>query len=184
MVKHIYKILIVIFLFNIILFIGCKTTPEMENKRILKKFEQDNKKFLEVDAKSRTLFHVLITSDKYIVSQMRYKKYIKRVEDPGGDKYMTEEVKKLDKINEARTSIITIHLFPDSGRIMKIRPQRTTYLVEVDKLINEDIQRWNFKFPKKIVQPTKFNIEYRVVLRKTQTDEQIIKNMEKNMRGN
>lgn len=150
----------------------------------LEKIARDNKKFLEQDKSATELFRVLLTSDEYAVSQMRYDDVIQRKEDKGGDKYMSEEIKKLGKIDEVREGEIAIWLFPDSGRIMKIRPQRPIYLIEVDKLLNDDIQRWDFKFPKKIVEPTKFEIKYRVVLKKTQTDDEILQEVRQKMKDN
>lgn len=141
-----------------------------------------NKKFLAPTKKTREVFRVLLTSDNYIVSQLKYKSTIKRTPDPGGDRYMCSEVKKLDKIDEVREGRLSLWLYPDSGRIMKIRTQQSTYLLEVDKLLSEDIQRWNFTFPRKIVEPTRFDIRYRVILRKTLSDAQIIKEVREKMR--
>jgi hypothetical protein len=146
------------------------------------KLAKENKKFLESDKNATELFRVLLTSEEYAVTQMRYEDIIKREDDKGGDKYMSEEIKKLGKIDEVREGEIAIWLFPDTGRIMKIRPQRPIYIIEVDKLINDDIQRWNFKFPKKIVEPTKFEIRYRVILKKTQTDDEILQEVRQKMK--
>jgi len=141
-----------------------------------------NADFLSADDNASEVFRVLISSNHYIVSQMKFGNIIARVKDTGGDEYIIDEIKRLDKINEIREGLISIWLFPDSGSIMKVRPQRPTYIVEVDKLLTDDVQRWNFNFPKKIVQPTKFDIKYRVVLRKTQSDDQIIKEVQKRLR--
>ena len=35
---------------------------------------------------------------------------------------MTQELKKLNKIDDVRESVIRIWLYPDSGSLMKIRP--------------------------------------------------------------
>jgi hypothetical protein len=58
---------------------------------------------------------------------------------------------------------------------MKVRPKKLTYLMEIDKLIVEDIQRWSFQFPAKDVYPTQFDVRYRVILRKTLSDDEIMK---------
>ncbi len=142
----------------------------------------ENQKFLKPDKKAKEVYRVLLTSNDYIVSQMKYTSTIKRTKDQGGDKYMCSELKKLDKIDEVREGLLSLWLYPDSGRIMKIRTQQSTYLLEVDKLLSEDIQRWNFSFPKKIVEPTRLDIKYRVVLRKTLSDAQIIKEVREKMR--
>ncbi len=164
-----------------LMFLSC-TTTSTKHDDVLNQFEVDNSAFLKVNKKSKEVFRVLITSDKYVVSQMKYQSRIQRVEDPGGDKYMVEELKKLDKINEARIGIITLGIAPDTGRIEKIRPEKLTGFVEVETLISEDVQRWNFKFPKKIVYPTKLQIKYRIVLRKKQSDAEIIKEIRQKMK--
>ena len=129
----------------------------------------------------RETFRVLISSDNYQVVQTKYTDHIKRVEDPGGDSYISDELKKFDKINESREGEIKIWLYPDSGRLMKVRPQKPIYLLEIDELLSEDIQRWSFKFPKKVVVPTQMFIRYRVVLRKKQSDDAIIQEIQKKM---
>jgi hypothetical protein len=58
---------------------------------------------------------------------------------------------------------------------MKIRPKILAPIAEINTLIVEDIKRWNFDFSGDIIQPTSFNIKYRVVLRKIQSDEEIMK---------
>jgi len=131
--------------------------------------------YLAVDPNAKELFRVLMTSDRYLLSQMNHADRIRRNEDSGGDKYITEELKKFDKINEERDGVIAVWLYPDSGRLMKVRPKKLTYLVEIDKLIVEDIQRWSFQFPAKDVYPTQFDVRYRVILRKTLSDEEIMK---------
>ena len=42
--------------------------------------------------------------------------------------------------------------------------------------------RWNFRFPKKVVEPTKFEIIYRVVLRKKLSDEEILNAVQEKMK--
>jgi hypothetical protein len=161
----------------VIAFCGCVSTKKFGDGP----FVRENKKFLDVKPEAEEVFRVLLTSDSYTVSQMKLENTIKRVDDPGGDKYMCEELRKLDKIDEAREGVISIWLFPDSGNIMKVRPQKPTYLLEVDKILNDDVQRWNFSFPKKIVDPTKLEIRYRVVLQKRQTDDDIIREVREKM---
>lgn len=154
-------------------------TPKVDE---LEQIIKNNSDFLSPDEKADEVFRVLVSSTHYIVSQMKYASVILRVKDTGGDEYIIDEIKRLDKINEIREGLLSIWLFPDSGSIMKVRPQRPTYIVEVDKLLTDDVQRWNFNFPRKIVQPTRFDIKYRIVLRKTQSDDQILKEIQKKLR--
>ncbi len=131
--------------------------------------------YLSVNPNTKELFRVLMMSDRYLIAQMNHTEKILRNEDSGGDRYMTEELKKFDKIDEEREGVIAVWLYPDSGRLMKVRPKKLTYLMEIDKLIVEDIQRWSFQFPAKDVYPTQFDVRYRVILRKTLSDDEIMK---------
>lgn len=175
--KLIYIIAALLVSFQII---SCKTTGTIEDVR--NEIKKENEKFLNPDSKVPEVFRVLLTSDEYKVIQLKNEKTMERVKDEGGDKYISSEIQRLDMIDEARIGVISVWLYPDSGRIMKIRPQRPTYFKEVDALLNDDIMRWNFNFPKKVVEPTKFDIVYRVVLSKKQSDEEIIKAVQERMK--
>ena len=177
MKKLLYIFMACLFLMQII---SCKTTTTIESIR--EQIKEDNEKFLNPDKKASEVFRVLLTSDEYRVIQLKSDKTMERVKDDGGDKYISSEIQKLDMIDEARIGVISVWLYPDSGRIMKIRSQRPTYFKEVDALLNDDIMRWSFNFPKKVVEPTKFDIVYRVVLSKKQSDEEIIKAVQDRMK--
>jgi hypothetical protein len=161
-------------------FVSCKTTTTVEDIR--SQIKEDNEEFLKPDKKATEVFRVLLTSDEYKVVQLKSEKTMERGKDEGGDKYISSEIRKLDMIDEARIGVISVWLYPDSGKIMKIRSQRPTYFKEVDSLLNDDIMRWNLVFPKKVVEPTKFDIVYRVVLSKKQSDEEIIKAVQERMK--
>ncbi len=154
-----------------ILFSSC-TTLQKSN------MGSENEDFINGEKKGKEVFRVLISSHEYKVKQFRFKKTMERVPDPGGDKYITHEIAKLNMINEVRTGVTTVWLYPDSGRILKIRSQRPTYFKEIDSLINDDIMRWNLKFPKGYVEPVRFDVVYRVVLRKEQSDDEIIRQVQ------
>jgi len=141
-----------------------------------------NEEFLKKDPAAEEVFRVLISSDRYAVSQMRNYDTIRRVPDPGGDRFISSEVGKYDKINEAREATVKICLYPDCGRLIKVRPIELTYLVEIDNLIIEDIQRWTFSFPGRVITPSSFDIKYRVVLQKKQTDEEIMREVREDLR--
>ena len=134
-----------------------------------------------IKGEDKETFRVLISSDSYVVVQTDYKDSIQREQDPGGDRYICDEIKKYDKIDEMREGLYHVSLYPDRGTLRKVRPYKPLNLIELDSLVIEDIQRWTYKFPRKVVQPYTFYIKYRVVLRKKQTDEQIIKEVQKRM---
>ena len=168
----------------ICLLLGCSTTPDLKEQDIEPKVWEprhpNNVKFLEVNPKSPDLFHVLFTSQNYIVSQMYAENTIQRGDDVSGDKYYSGEIKEFDIMDEIREGVFSITIFPDSGRLNKIRPERSTFLHDIDALILEDIQRWTFKSPqKRSFEPTKFNIKYRVILHKSKSDEEILQHIRK-----
>lgn len=144
--------------------------------------KSEHEKFLEADKGQGELFRVLYMSDTYKVKQMWADGSIVRNPDPGGDSYMCNELKKHDKFDEVKESVVSVWLYPDSGALMKIRPKEPTFLFEIDKLILEDIQRWTFKFPKKTVVPSKFDVRYRVVIRKTLSDQEILKDLQESLK--
>jgi len=172
----------VILIIAVTLFASCSSAPKGSSSASDPR--ERFRDYLVPDPKADEVFRVLLTSDGYTVSQMKSQATIKRNEDPGGDMYMCDEMKRLDKIDEVREGIVSIWLYPDSGKIMKVRPQKPTYLLEIDKIITEDIQRWSFSFPKKYIEPTKLDIKFKVVLRKKQSDEEIMKEVQGKLREN
>lgn len=174
--KQIPFVLIIAFC---VLLIACATAGE-------KKIDSDNRRFLDAPFTSgddKETFRVVITSGTYAVVQTECTDTIEREDDPGGDEYICDELKKYDKINEAREGMYHIALFPDRGTLMKVRPYKPLNLIELDNLIIDDLMRWSFKFPQKTIKPNKMYIKYRIVLRKTEKDEKIRKEVQKKMMG-
>jgi hypothetical protein len=178
---------IVLFAAVAIVATGCETaqpkTGTGEPDKPKSKVESEAAQFLKINKDSPELFKVLWTSERYAVAQMNFEDQLKRQEDAGGDKYMAEELKKFDKIDHQCEGVLSISIRPDNGRIAKVRPKELTYLMEIDKLIVEDIQRWNFQFPANTYNPPlRFDVRYRVVLRKQQTDEEIMKEVREKLK--
>jgi len=164
-------VLLIPLLLPVAILLSCQTSGIKGSDERIKK---ENAAFLRGEDKGTETFRVLLSSDEYRVVQLRNESTIERVADPGGDKYMQTEMEKHDMFDEVRTGVITVWLFPDSGAINKIRTQRPINFTDIDSLINDDIMRWNFRFPKKVVEPSRFDIVYRVVLRKKLSDEEIL----------
>lgn len=141
---------------------------------------RENERFLDSEpVDENDLYHVVLMSDRYQVSQKQYSAKIVKNDDISGDEYFQSEIAKHDKIDEARQGIVKVWLYPDSGKIMKVRFIKSTYLRELDKIILDDIQRWSFSFPEKDIFPAKFNVLYRVVLRKNISDAKIREEVDK-----
>jgi len=175
-----FKVKYVFFAFLTIIISACETEQvQTQTQTQTKKEVDEHADFLKRNDSSPDLFHVLIFSDSYEVSQMKNEQTIKRTEDNGGDQYISSQLKQFDMIDAVREAVFLVQIRPDSGSLSKIRTQRSTSLTEIDKLLTEDIQRWTFKFPQKIVTPTQFNIRYRIVLRKTMSDSEIMEEVRK-----
>ncbi|MGL4369074.1 MAG: hypothetical protein ACRCUT_05295 [Spirochaetota bacterium] len=139
---------------------------------------QENEQFMAgAPSSPDEVFKVLLSSEAYTVKQISSPETIMRDTDPAGDQYMREELGKCDKINEVREAVYTVSLYPDTGRVYQIRPKKLSNLIEVDNLIVQDLQRWSIANPdkkKKEVSPLKFEVHYRVVLKKKMSDEAIL----------
>jgi len=162
-----------------VLMLACATAGD-------KKIESDNQRFLKAPftpGEDKETFRVVITSNNYAVVQTECTDTIEREDDPGGDEYICDEIKKYDKINEAREGMYHIALFPDRGTLMKVRPYKPINLIELDNLIIDDLMRWTFKFPQKTIKPNKMYIKYRIVLRKREKYDKIRKEVQKKMMG-
>ena len=162
------------------LIIGC-AAPQKKDDSAKKNWREDA--FLTESAKSKDeVFRVLMTADDYIVAQKSFNDSISRTQDHSGDKYFVSEMMKFNKIDEVCEGIISVWLFPDSGRLMQVRFVRSTFIRELDTMIMDDIQRWNFAFQNKRITPIKFNVRYKIVLEKRLSDEEIINDMRQNLK--
>lgn len=165
--KYSLSFLIIFFSLSVI---SCSTVQILGDPLI-----EQNKDFLQPNPEAAEIFRVLIVSDKYVYSQMKSMESIKRTDDPEGDEKTCGELKQYDKIDEVCEGTLSVWLFPDSGKLMKIRPKELVPIAEINGLIVEDIQRWDFEFPGETIEPNTFDIKYRVILRKIQSDEETMK---------
>lgn len=149
---------------------SCSTTPEVKDL-----IRQDNSDFFNEEPGENEAFKVLITSDTYIIEQNNFQDKLIREDDPEGDKYICEQLKIFDKVDIKRDAVISINLYPDTGKLMKIRPKSLTYIMEIDNLIVEDLKRWNLEYAEERTGPGVVDVKYRVILRKKQSDEEIMK---------
>jgi hypothetical protein len=103
------KILYIIFIVSFVIqFISC-TSTSIEDVR--KQTRKENESFLKSsDKDSPEAFRVLLTSDEYKVVQVRHHDNIERVSDESGDKYISNELQKLDIIDEARVGVVSVWL--------------------------------------------------------------------------
>ena len=164
-ILKIFSVLCVIIIFSVIF--SCKTV-------VIDEKIEAYRDFLKEDPAADEVFRVLILSDRYESSQMKFQEKISRIEDIEGDKIISDKLKEYDKINEVCDGVLTVSLY-HNGKIMKIRPKEIASIAEVNSLIVDDLKRWSFNYVPENTEPSTFNIKYRVILRKIQSDEDIMK---------
>lgn len=161
-------------LFVMFAFSSCATTPSDPMKRINDAWLSQNE---------GELFRVVMMSNDYRVSQNAYQERMSRAEDSGGDQFFMERLRRYDIIDRETEGVIRVQLYPNNGRLMKVRFLQSTSITEIDKMITDDIQRWSFNFNGP-VSPTSFSIRYRVVLRRNSTaqDDEVQAELQKKRR--
>lgn len=157
---------------------GCKSIPKAPLKDHLEELKNE---FFEEESDSKEAFRVFLASEGYEVKQMNYEGRMERKADTSGDNYIMNQMEQFNIIHDTRESLIRVWVYPDTGQIMKIRPLRPTYLIELDQLIQEDIQRWKLTYPDNNISPTSFDIRYKTALQKKVTDEEIMQKMKNQM---
>jgi hypothetical protein len=146
-----------------LMILSCKTTP-------VDPYDAPNEEFLSKSGNES--FRIVMMSDRYLVRQKKYEDSFSRVEDTSGDEYFMERLKRMDLVDAAREGEVRVWVYPDSGRLMKIRFVESSYIEEIDKLIIDDVQRWTLRFSRGIY-PRNFTVRYRVVLRKGVSNSEI-----------
>lgn len=124
------------------------------------------------------IFRVYLSSDFYLCKQYGKEDWIARKKDPGGDNFARELIVGLNKIDEEREGVVKVTLYPRSGAISKIRPIRLTFLEELDRVMVEDLQRWQFNFPKRTIRPLNFFIRFRFKLKNDFKKEKTLEELE------
>jgi hypothetical protein len=169
------KIPVIACLFSFSFIIACKTIPQEIAK-------DEHRDYLQPDANADEAFRVLVISDRYDFIQLKYHDQFKRTVDADGDKGTSAKLKEYDKIDETCEGVLSVWLFPETGKIMRIRPKTLAPIAEINSLIVEDLKRWTFEIPGEKIEQNTFDIKYRVVLRKLQSDEEIMKEVQEKIK--
>lgn len=131
--------------------------------------------YFATPAQPGEVFRIFVTSEHFFRKQLAYSDKVSVKEDPAGDQSLSEEFKKYDMINDLQTGLIRVELYPNSGKFYRIRQARPSKMKETDKLMSDDLTRWQFKFVKDDINPKDFKVGYCVMLRSRITREQAIK---------
>lgn len=121
------------------------------------------------------VYRVFVTSEGYTRKQVASAEDINLKEDNRGDQVIAEEFKKFDMVNSLQEGQIRVELYPSSGKFYRVRQTKPSIMKETDRIMSDDITRWQFSFPKKQIMPKDFRVSYQVLLRKKITREQALK---------
>jgi hypothetical protein len=128
--------------------------------------------FFARPAEAEEVFRVFVTSDGYVRKQIAYQDSISVKEDTAGDQAIADEFRKFDMVNSLQEGQIRVELYPTTGKFYRVRQTKPSIMKETDKIMSDDITRWQFVFVKNEIQPKDFRISYQVLLRKKITREQ------------
>jgi hypothetical protein len=128
--------------------------------------------FFARPAEAEEVFRVFVTSDGYVRKQIAYQDSISVKEDTAGDQAIADEFRKFDMVNSLQEGQIRVELYPTTGKFYRVRQTKPSIMKETDKIMSDDITRWQFVFAKNEIQPKDFRISYQVLLRKKITREQ------------
>ncbi len=96
-------------------------------------------------------------------------------ENKAGDQAIADEFRKFDMVNSLQEGQIRVELYPSTGKLYRVRQSKPSIMKETDKIMSEDITRWQFEFTKNEIVPKDFRVSYQVLLRKKITREQALK---------
>jgi hypothetical protein len=121
------------------------------------------------------VFRVFVTSDGFTRKQIAFNENISVKEDLAGDQAIAEEFRKFDMVNSLQEGQIRVELYPTTGKPYRVRQSKPSIMKETDKIMSDDITRWQLQFAKTEIVPKDFRVSYQVVLRKKITREQALK---------
>lgn len=131
--------------------------------------------FFNRPAENEEVFRVFVTSDGFTRKQIAFNENISVKEDLAGDQAIAEEFRKFDMVNSLQEGQIRVELYPTTGKPYRVRQSKPSIMKETDKIMSDDITRWQLQFAKTEIVPKDFRVSYQVVLRKKITREQALK---------
>lgn len=136
-------------------------------------------KFMKIEPHRQEVFRVFATSDYYERQQISQKENIQIKKDPLGDQALSEDLKKYDKVDYYAQGLVWLELYPDSGKISRVRFLQPSGIGELDKVMADDITRWKLEFPKDIITPSRLTVRFAFVLQNRLSREEAMKELKK-----
>lgn len=131
--------------------------------------------FFSRPPEAEEVFRVFVTSDGYYRKQVAFNEKVSIKEDSPGDQSIADEFRKFDMVNSLQEGQIRVELYPTTGKFYRVRQSKPSIMKETDKMMSDDITRWQFVFVKEEINPKDFRVSYQVLLRKKITREQALK---------
>ncbi len=131
--------------------------------------------FFAREAENEEVYRVFVTSDGYTRKQIAFPESITLKEDKAGDQAIADEIKRFDMVNSLQEGQIRVELYPTTGKFYRVRQAKPSIMKETDRIMSDDITRWQFQFPKNQIIPKDFHVSYQVLLRRKITREQALK---------
>lgn len=131
--------------------------------------------FFNRPPEAEEVFRVFVTSDGYFRKQVAFNEKVSIREDAPGDQAIADEFRKFDMVNSLQEGQIRVELYPTTGKFYRVRQSKPSIMKETDKMMSDDITRWQFVFVKEEINPKDFRVSYQVLLRKKITREQALK---------
>jgi|GEM_PF-1701759 len=131
--------------------------------------------FFARPAEDEEVFRVFVTSDGYARKQAAFEENIALKEDKQRDQAIADEFRRFDMVNSLQEGQIRVELYPSTGKFYRLRQSKPSIMKETDRIMSDDMTRWQFEFKKNEIVPKDFRVSYQVLLRKKITREQALK---------
>lgn len=131
--------------------------------------------FFNRATENEEVFRVFVTSDGFTRKQLTFSENISVKEDLAGDQAIADEFRKFDMVNSLQEGQIRVELYPTTGKFYRVRQSKPSIMKESDKIMSDDITRWQFQFARTEIVPKDFRVSYQILLRKKITREQALK---------
>ena len=147
-----------------------------ENNDPVSIYENEGAFLTKKSSDPEEFFRVVINSESYIIRQIRGTEQITRKVDKGGDKLISEDLKKYDMMDFADEGVVNIKLSPKHGTISELHFMfRAPRINELAKIMQNDATRWVINQKNEDKKILQFNIHYQIVLKNNNADREKIK---------
>ncbi|MCB1179324.1 MAG: hypothetical protein KDK36_17215 [Leptospiraceae bacterium] len=145
-----------------------------ENGKEVQISDIDPEPFREKSTNGMEAFRVIMSSDSYLVRQIRHSSTMRRKPDNGGDKLMMEEISKFDKLSFVDDGLVIVKLNSKTGKLENVNfHKRIPKIADLAKIIQNDATRWAFEHKNEEPDVKSFLVTYYIVLKKKASKEEV-----------